>query len=344
MSNLSYLITGGAGFIGSNFVHFLYAKEPEAKVRVLDKLTYSGNRDNLAEFAGRQGFEFIHGDICDRAVVRNAILDVDVVINFAAEVAVDRSIDDPESFLRTDILGVYALLDELRQQKRIKKFIQISTDEVYGQIMEGSFTETSELKPRNPYAASKLGGERLAYSFFETYKMPVVITRASNNYGPRAYPEKVIPLFITNLIDGQPVPVYGEGKQIRDWLYVEDHCRAICLLIEKGKDGEVYNVGGEQECQNIELTEKILSLMGKDRSAIKFVADRPGHDFRYSLNCAKLKALGWRPEVTLAKGLAQTVDWYKINESWWRPLKETLDQRYVNGFWGEQGHNDTRSQ
>jgi len=291
----TYLITGGAGFIGSNFIHYLYQKEPRAEVRVLDKLTYSGNAENFKAFEGREGFEFIEGDICDQGVVQKAMRGVDTVVNFAAEAAVDRSIDDPATFLQTDIVGVYMILEEARKQDNFKKFIQISTDEVYGQIFEGSFTESSELKPRNPYAASKLGGDRLAYSFYATYKMPVVVTRAANNYGPRAYPEKVIPLFITNLIDGMNVPVYGEGKQIRDWLHVVDHCSAIYLLIEKGKDGEVYNVASSQECTNVELTRRIIELMGKDESKITFVADRPGHDYRYSLNCSKLKSLGFYP-------------------------------------------------
>lgn len=332
--NKKILVTGGAGFIGSNFVHYLYQKYEDIRVCVLDKLTYSGNLENLKAVEGRRGFEFIQGDICDEYVVRRAMEGVDVVVNFAAEVAVDRSIDDPRSFLKTDIFGVYTLLNEARIQKNLKKFIQISTDEVYGQILEGSFTEDSEVKPRNPYSASKLSGERLAYSFFETYGLPVIITRASNTYGPRAYPEKVIPLFITNLIDGQKIPVYGTGKQIRDWLFVEDHCRAIDLLIHQGKDGEVYNIGGQQECTNLKLTHRILMFMERDKSWIEFVQDRPGHDFRYSLDCSKLKNLGWNPGYLLEDGLKTTVDWYKNNEDWWRPLKGKMDQRYTTGFWG----------
>lgn len=334
MSKPAYLITGGAGFIGSNFVHYLYRNNDQAHIRVLDKLTYSSNLNNLKDFKGKKGFEFIKGDICDGTIVRKAMGGVDYVINFAAEVAVDRSINDPQSFLRTDIFGVYTLLSEARDQKKLKKFIQISTDEVYGQILKGSFTENSVLNPRNPYSASKLGGERLAYSFFETYGLPVVITRASNTYGPRAYPEKIIPLFITNLMDGKKVPVFGEGKQIRDWLYVEDHCRAIDLLLRKGAHGQVYNVGGGQECTNISLTRRILKGMGLDESYIEFVQDRPGHDYRYSLDCSKLKRLGWRPEFVLEKGLQQTIDWYLNNEDWWRPIKAKLDKRYVTGYWG----------
>jgi dTDP-glucose 4,6-dehydratase len=251
-------------------------------------------------------------------------------------VAVDRSIHNPTSFLTTDIFGVYTLLNEARLRRRLAKFIQISTDEVYGQIRRGSFREDAELKPRNPYAASKLGGDRLAYSFFETYRLPVVISRASNNYGPRAYPEKVIPLFITNLIDGLKVPLYGRGLQIRDWLYVEDHCEAIWMLLKKGQDGAVYNIGGGQECTNLELTHRLLTAMKRDRTMIKFVRDRPGHDFRYSLDCGKLRKLGWRPKYSLAEGLKKTVEWYRRNEPWWRPLKKKLESRFITGYWGEK--------
>ena len=334
--NKNYLVTGAAGFIGSNFVRFIYSLEPDANVIVIDKLTHSGNYENLREFEGRKGFEFIHGDICDIETVRKAIKDVNIVVNFAAEVAVDRSIDDPRSFLETDIHGVYVLLNELRSSATLKRFVQISTDEVYGHILEGSFTEQSVCNPRNPYSAAKLGGERLAYSFFETYNMPVVITRSSNNYGPYAYPEKIIPLFITNLMDGLQVPVYGEGKQIRDWLFVDDHCRAVYLLIDGGESGQVYNVGGDQECTNFDLTKRILAGMGCADEKIKYVKDRPGHDFRYSLNSSKLKTLGWVPSVDLKQGLDATIRWYRKNEHWWRPLKEKLDPRYVKGFWGDK--------
>ncbi len=334
VKKICYLVTGGAGFIGSNFIRHLYESGEDVGIRVLDKLTYSGNLANLKDFENRNGFEFIKGDICDESAVQRAMRDVDVVVNFAAEVAVDRSIDDPQSFLKTDIVGVYMLLQQARKCSNLKRFIQISTDEVYGHILEGSFHEASELKPRNPYAASKLAGEHLAYSFFETYGLPVVITRASNNYGPYAYPEKVIPLFITNLMDGGQVPVFGEGRQVRDWLYVDDHCRAIRLLVDKGVNGEVYNVGAGQECENIELTHKILAIMGKNERSIKFVQDRPGHDMRYSLDSSKLQKLGWAPQYGLDAGLKKTVDWYLQHENWWRPLKNKLDPRYSQGFWG----------
>lgn len=331
-----YLVTGGAGFIGSNFIRHLYESGENVGIRVLDKLTYSGNLVNLKDFENRHGFEFIKGDICDETAVQRAMRDTEVVVNFAAEVAVDRSIDDPKSFLKTDIFGVYTLLQEARKHPKLKRFIQISTDEVYGHILEGSFHEASELKPRNPYAASKLAGERLAYSFFETYGLPVVITRSSNNYGPYAYPEKVIPLFITNLVDGRQVPVFGEGRQVRDWLYVEDHCRAIRLLVDKGVNGEVYNIGAGQEYENIKLVHKLLNIMGKDENSIKFVQDRPGHDMRYSLDFSKIEKLGWSPQFDIDAGLKKTVDWYLQHENWWRPLKNKLELRYSQGFWGEK--------
>ncbi len=333
---LRYLVTGGAGFIGSNFIRHVYREDPGAMVTVLDKLTYSGNLENLEEFNNKEGYKFIHGDICDDKKVDEAMEGADVVVNFAAEVAVDRSIGDQQSFLKTDILGVHTLLERARKIKNLRRFIQISTDEVYGQIIEGSFHETSELKPRNPYSASKAGGERLAYSYFSTYGLPVIITRASNTYGPWAYPEKVIPLFVTNIVDGLKVPVFGSGAQIRDWLFVDDHCSAIYNLIKNGTEGETYNVGADQECTNLELTRKILALLGKDDSCIEFVADRPGHDFRYSLDSSKLRKTGWSPEGTLERGLALTVGWYVNHPEYWRKLKAKLDKRYVSGFWGKK--------
>ncbi len=336
MPRKKYLITGAAGFIGSNFVHYLYAHHKDIEVTVLDKMNYAGNPLSIKGMEKYPGFNFIKGDICDPRAVKQAMQGAQVVVNFAAESAVDRSISDPDSFLKTDVLGVYVLLQEARGLNSLERFIQVSTDEVYGQILEGSFTESSELKPRNPYAASKLGGDRLAYSFFVTYGLPVVVTRASNNYGPQAYPEKVIPLFITNLLDGHQVPVYGEGKQIRDWLYVEDHCSGIDLLIGRGINGEVYNIGGEQELTNIELTMKLLHLMDKDESSIKYVQDRPGHDFRYSLDCSKIKKLGWEQRNTVEQGLEKTVAWYKANEPWWRGVKDKMDKRYAAGYWGEK--------
>jgi dTDP-glucose 4,6-dehydratase len=331
-----YLITGGAGFIGSNFVHYLFKNESNIEVCVLDKLTYSANMASLEKFQGRNDFMFIEGDICDPIVVKKAMEGVNIVVNFAAEVAVDKSINNPLGFLNTDIIGVYTLLNEAKNNIDLHRFVQISTDEVYGHIMSGSFYENSELKPRNPYAASKLGGDRLAYSFYETYNVPVIVTRASNNYGTMAHLEKVIPLFITNLVDGQKVPIYGDGSQIRDWLFVTDHCKGIHLLCEKGINGEVYNIGGEQEYSNLELTKKILKLVGKDESFINYVTDRPGHDQRYSINCDKIKSLGWKQNYNLEKGLEETVKWYLENEKWWRPVKEKMEKDYFSGFWGDK--------
>ena len=331
-----YLITGGAGFIGSNFVKYVFKREPEARIIVLDKLTYSANLKNLEDFKGNPNFEFVQGDICDIQTVKSVSQMVNFVVNFAAEAAVDRSIDDPDQFLKTDIYGVFVLLNEARNNTALKKFVQISTDEVYGHIMDGSFKEDAELKPRNPYAAAKLGGDRLVYSFSQTYGLPVCITRASNNYGPYAYPEKVIPLFITNLIDGLNVPVYGAGDQIRDWLYVDDHCSAIYEILRSGVNGEVYNVGGSFECANLDLTKKIIQLMGKDDGMITYVEDRPGHDFRYSLNCDKLKNLGWKQKFSFEDGLKKTIDWYIHNEQWWRPVKEKMERKYITGYWGNK--------
>ncbi|MDR1549459.1 MAG: dTDP-glucose 4,6-dehydratase [Hungatella sp.] len=329
-----YLVTGGAGFIGSNFVKYLYENETDIHITVLDKLTYSGNMDNLAEVVNREDFKFVKGDICDAGLVEELMAGIHVVVNFAAEVAVDRSIDHKQSFLMTDVIGVYVLLEQaLKNKDTLQKFIQISTDEVYGHIYEGSFYETSELKPRNPYSASKAGGDRLAYSYFATYDLPVCITRASNNYGPFAYPEKVIPLFVTNLVEGDPIPIYGDGSQIRDWLYVKDHCSAIYCVIKEGVNGEVYNVGGNQEITNLDLTRKILALMGKDESVIRYVNDRPGHDFRYSLNTDKIKALGWTPQFDITSGLKHTVEWYVNNPQYWKKLRKNMDERYMKGFW-----------
>lgn len=329
-----YLVTGGAGFIGSNFVKYLYEKEKDIHVTVLDKLTYSGNMDNLADVIDREDFEFVKGDICDSNLVETLMEGIHVVVNFAAEVAVDRSIGNTQDFLMTDVIGVYVLLEHaLKNRETLEKFIQISTDEVYGQIQEGSFYETSELKPRNPYSASKTGGDRLAYSYFATYGLPVCITRASNTYGPFAYPEKVIPLFITNLYEGIPVPVFGDGSQIRDWLYVKDHCSGIYQVIKEGRSGEVYNVGGAQEVTNLDLTKRILTLMGKDESLIRYVNDRPGHDLRYSLNTDKLRALGWQPQFDITSGLSKTVDWYINHVEYWKKLRDGMDQRYFKGFW-----------
>jgi dTDP-glucose 4,6-dehydratase len=316
------LVTGGAGFIGSGFVRHVARTHPDWEIVVLDKLTYAGRRENLVEFEGRKGFQLVVGDIADREVVARAMAGCTYVVNFAAETHVDRSLYEAGDFINTDMYGVFVLLEEARRTAGLRRFVQISTDEVYGSVPEGSSKETDALMPRNPYSASKAGGDRLAYSYFATYQVPVVVTRASNNYGPYQYPEKVIPLFVTHAIDDIPVPLYGDGMNVRDWLHVDDHCSAIDLLLDAGEPGETYNIGGGNEVPNVVLTKDILRLVGKPESLIKPVADRPGHDRRYSLDCSKLRALGWAPQVPFAEGLRSTVEWYRGHPEWWRPIKE----------------------
>jgi dTDP-glucose 4,6-dehydratase len=326
---MRYLVTGGAGFIGSNFVRFLFRKYgSEAQVVNLDKLTYAGIRENLAEYEGQPNYRFIQGDIADPDAVADAYRGVsgegiDVVVNFAAETHVDRSLMEAGTFIDTDVRGVLVLLEEARKHApKLKRFIQISTDEVYGSIAEGSFTETDPLNPRNPYSASKAGGDRMAYAYGQTYGLPVIVTRASNNFGPFQYPEKLIPLFVTNAIDDLPLPLYGDGKNVRDWLFVDDHCAAIDFLIEKGENHEVYNVGGGNELENREITSRILKLLNKPESLIKPVADRQGHDRRYSLDATKLERLGFTTNTDFETAMENTVKWYSENEAWWRAIKE----------------------
>jgi len=316
------LVTGGAGFIGSNFARHLAARRPQWEIVVLDKLTYAGRRENLADLEGRRGFSFVQGDIADREAVAAVLPGCAYVVNFAAETHVDRSLYDAGSFIQTDVYGTFVLLEEARRASGLRMFVQISTDEVYGSVESGSSRETDALMPRNPYSASKAGADRLAYSYFATYGLPVIVTRASNNYGPYQYPEKVIPLFVTHALDGVPVPLYGDGMNVRDWLHVDDHCRAVDLLLEAGRPGETYNIGGGNEVRNIDLTRRILELVGRPESLIRPVADRPGHDRRYSLDCAKLRDMGWAPQVPFEDGLRRTVEWYRANEAWWRPIKE----------------------
>ena len=326
---MRYLVTGGAGFIGSNFIRFLYRKYGDAaQVINLDKLTYAGVRENVADFEGKSNYRFVHGDIANPADAIDAYrgIDgggVDVVVNFAAETHVDRSLMEAGSFIQTDVLGVLVLLEEARKHApNLKRFVQISTDEVYGSIEKGSFAETDALNPRNPYSASKAGGDRMAYAYAQTYGLPVIITRASNNFGPWQYPEKLIPLFVTNAIDNLPLPLYGDGKNVRDWLFVDDHCAAIDFLIERGTNCEVYNVGGGNERENGDITRKILQILGKSESLIKPVADRQGHDRRYSLDTKKLERLGFRSETNFDEALQSTVRWYVDNQPWWRTIKE----------------------
>jgi dTDP-glucose 4,6-dehydratase len=316
------LVTGGAGFIGSNFVRYALQAHPDWRVTTLDKLTYAGRRENLHDVMDSPRHVFVHGDIADAPVSGPLVEQSEIVVHFAAETHVDRSIMSAGDFIRTDVEGTFVLLEAARRAPALRRFVQISTDEVYGSVAVGASVETDELKPRNPYAASKAGADRLAYSYWATYDVPVIVTRASNNYGPYQFPEKMLPLFVTNAIDDIPVPLYGDGKNVRDWLHVEDHCRGVDLLIEKGINGEVYNIGGGNDVPNIEMTQRILDALSKPASLIKPVADRPGHDRRYCLDTAKLQRLGWTPAVPFAEGVRATVDWYRANEWWWRPIKE----------------------
>ena len=324
-----YLVTGGSGFIGSNFVRYMLQNDPDCHVLNLDKLTYAGNPANLSDIELDDRYTFIHGDICDRNVVWDIFRkhSPQVLINFAAETHVDRSISSPDDFIKTDVFGVFTLL-EASKEFGVDLFLQISTDEVYGSIAEGSFSEGDPLLPSSPYSASKAGGDRLAYSYYVTYNLPVIITRASNNYGPFQYPEKLISLFVTNALEDRHLPVYGDGKNVRDWLYVSDHCSAIHFIIENGELGEVYNVGGGNELQNIHITHQILELLGKSTDLIKFVEDRKGHDLRYSLDCSKLNQLGWMPEHSFDEALAETIQWYQSNEAWWVPIKSGEFREY----------------
>ena len=320
--SVEVLVTGGAGFIGSNFFRYALRAHDDWHVTTLDKLTYAGRRENLHDLMDHPRHRFVQGDILNAAVSGPLVEAADVVVHFAAETHVDRSIHAAGEFIKTDVEGTFVLLEAARRASHLRRFVQISTDEVYGSVPAGASTETDELKPRNPYAASKAGADRLAYSYWATHQVPVIITRASNNYGPYQFPEKVIPLFVTNAIDDIPVPLYGDGRHVRDWLHVDDHCSALDLLIGTSESGEVYNVGGGNDVMNVDLTHRILSTLGKPTSLITPVADRPGHDRRYSLDTTKLRGLGWQPRVPFERGLQETVDWYRANEWWWRPIKE----------------------
>jgi dTDP-glucose 4,6-dehydratase len=319
---VNVLVTGGAGFIGSNFVRYALGAHPDWQITNLDKLTYAGRKETLNDVSGNQRHTFVHGDVADAQVAAPLVKAADIVVHFAAETHVDRAILEAGEFIKTDVIGTFVLLEAARTSQNLRCFIQISTDEVYGSVAEGSSVETDELRPRNPYSASKAGADRLAYSYWATYNVPVIITRASNNYGPYQFPEKVIPLFITNALDNIPVPLYGAGLNIRDWLHVSDHCRGIDTVIGRGKAGDTYNIGGGNEVRNVDLTHALLKLADRPESLIKNVQDRPGHDVRYSLDTAKLRKLGWTPRVAFEDGLKETVDWYRQNEWWWRPIKE----------------------
>ena len=332
------LVTGGAGFIGSNFVGYALKAHPDWHVTTLDKLTYASRLENLRDYEDNPRHRFVKGDVADAAVAAPLVAESDIVIHFAAETHVDRSIHNAGDFVTTDVYGTFVLLDAARSSSRLQRFIQISTDEVYGNVPEGASIETDELRPRNPYAATKAGADRLAYSYWATYGMPVIITRASNNYGPCQFPEKMIPLFITNAIDSRPVPLYGDGRNVRDWLHVEDHCRALDLLLDKGVPGEVYNIGGGHELENVALTHQILAALDRPLSLIQPVDDRPGHDRRYCLDSTKLRDLGWQPRMSFDDGLTSVVDWYRSNEWWWRPIKDddTAFRTYYQKQYGQQ--------
>jgi dTDP-glucose 4,6-dehydratase len=317
------LVTGGAGFIFSNFIRHMLQKYPEYEIINLDKLTYCGRIENTLDFKDNKNYKFIKGDICDKEVVERITKDVDVIINGAAETHVDRSIMDAGTFVKTDVFGTYGLLEAARKND-VERYIQISTDECYGSIKKGSFTEDDPLNPSSPYSASKTGADMLVGAYHRTYNLPTMITRSSNNYGPYQFPEKIIPLFITNLMENKKVPVYGNGLNIRDWLFVTDNCIAVDTVLHKGKIGEVYNIASSEEKTNLEITKMLLKLLGKSEDMIQFVEDRKGHDFRYSMDSSKIRELGWKPKVGFRDGLKATVEWYESNEWWWKPLKEKM--------------------
>jgi dTDP-glucose 4,6-dehydratase len=327
------LITGGAGFIGSNFIRHVLKKYPDYKITNLDKLTYAGNPENLKDAEANRNYSFVKGDICDKALVGKLTKSCDAVINFAACSHVDRSILEPEEFIRTNVFGTYTLL-EFSRTNGVKLFIQIGTDEVYGSIQGGFSKESDPLEPNSPYSASKAAADLLSRSYFVTHKLPVIITRSSNNYGPYQYPEKVIPLFITNLMESKKVPLYGDGMNVRDWLYVLDNCSALDVVLHKGKPGEIYNIGGGTLLSNKDLTLKILKAAGKTEEMIEPVKDRLGHDRRYALDCEKVKRLGWSPEHGFDKALKETFEWYRKNKEWWQRLKNDEFLEYYNKQYG----------
>ena len=325
---MKIMVTGGAGFIGSNFVRVVRDEQPAAEIVVLDKLTYAGRRENLAEFDDDENVRFVHGDICDASMVARAMEGCSHVFNFAAESHVDRSLmGDPAhagAFVQTDVYGVYVLLAEAKK-RGVERFVQVSTDEVYGDIESGYSLESDALEPRSPYSAAKAGGELLARAYFVSHGVPVITTRGSNTFGPYQYPEKLLPLFVTNAIDDKTLPLYGDGLQRRDWLFAADHARGIWLAGIKGEIGHAYNVGGGNEKTNRDVTDLILQVLAKPKSLIKHVADRPGHDRRYALDCAKIRALGWEPQQSFEQAMTQTIEWYRDNQNWWRTIRDGDD-------------------
>ena len=334
---MKLLITGGAGFIGSNFIHYILGKYPTYKIINLDKLTYCGNLDNLREVEDNQNYKFIQGDICDREKIAEIFEDEkpDFVINFAAETHVDRSILDPHTFTETNVLGTHILL-ETAKKFGIEKFLHISTDETYGSVENGKFKEDDILAPNSPYSASKASADLLARSYYKTFSLPIIITRSSNNYGPYQFPEKVIPLFISNILENKKVPLYGTGKNIRDWIFVLDNCEGIDAVLHNGKIGEIYNIGGGNEVTNLELTKIILDELGKDESQIEYVEDRLGHDFRYALDIEKAKKIGWEPKHSFEEAIRETIKWYLENKDWWEKLKQKEFDEYYEKQYGDK--------
>jgi dTDP-glucose 4,6-dehydratase len=316
------LVTGGAGFIGSNFIHFLLGRHPRTRLLNLDKLTYAGNPDNLRDVERDPRYEFVRGDIRDRRLVDRLMKRAQGVVHFAAETHVDRSILDAGEFVLTDVHGTFTLLEALRHAPHVEFFLHVSTDEVYGSRRTGFFKEGDAFNPSSPYAASKAGADRLAFAYWVTYHLPILIIRPSNNFGPYQYPEKFIPLFATNALQDKPLPLYGQGLNVRDWLYVEDCCRAVEMIMKKGRPGEAYNAGAGNEERNIDVARTIVDALGKPRNLIQLVPDRLGHDWRYALDCRKLRALGWRPEAKFKEALRRTVLWYRDNPAWWRKIKD----------------------
>ncbi|MEE9197748.1 MAG: dTDP-glucose 4,6-dehydratase [bacterium] len=331
------LVTGGCGFIGSNFILHLLNTYPGCRVVNLDKLTYASNPDNLRQVKGDPRYLFVQGDICDTELVEPLMAEADVVFNFAAETHVDRSLMEGGAFILTDVLGTYVLLDAARRHPNVSRFVQVSTDEVYGEMSPGaSARETDSLHPRSPYAASKAGGDAQCIAFFETYGLPVTITRAANNIGPRQHIEKMIPLFVTSALRDQPLPLYGDGRQVRDWLYVDDHCRALDLVARAGQPGEVYNIGADNHQENLHVVEAILQALGKPLSLIRFVEDRRGHDRRYAVDSSNLRALGWAPQHDFLSALERTVQWYQESRWWWEPIYAGPFREYYQRQYGER--------
>ncbi len=316
------LVTGGSGFIGSNFIRHVLSVNPDISIINIDKLTYAGNRNNLQEYESRLNYQFVHGDICDKRLVQIYASKADIVVHFASETHVDRSIASSDDFIQTNVVGTEVLLSAVLSVGRVSRFIHFSTDEVYGPIEEGLFTEDAKFSPTSPYAASKAAADLLVQSYQKTHRFPAIILRGCNNYGPYQFPEKVIPLFVTNLLENKKVPLYSRGENVREWIYVEETCRAVWFLIAHGRIGEAYNVGSGFEISNIDLTQLILKLAGKTQDSVAYVKDRPAHDIRYRLDSSKLKQLGFQSSVMFEEGLKKTVQWYRDNESWWKPLKK----------------------